>query len=165
MSTVTAMYESRFEVRDDEERTLDEAFSFEVKWDKLHIVWIEGDEPQVIEPSFGSDDQEFFKRPVGITDADLTTTADTPTLADMEEKYRDLVWYARKDETLRAANLQVAEQCAQVEHKYPAETAALASEHGDWQHGFHSGVLAALRLVRGGRITQESMEQFPMLDS
>ena len=52
----------------------------------------------------------------------LTTTADTPTLADMEEKYRDLVWYARKDETLRAANLQVAEQCAQVEHKCPVDT-------------------------------------------
>ena len=95
----------------------------------------------------------------------VTTTADTPTLADMEEKYEYLVWYARKDETLRAANLQVAERCAQVERKYPAETAALASEHGDWQHGFHSGVLAASRLVSGGHITQESMEQFPMLDS
>jgi hypothetical protein len=61
-STVTAMYESTFTV----DGNLDDAYSYDVKWDKLHVVWKEGDEPVVCEPTFGVEDTDFFKRPVTV---------------------------------------------------------------------------------------------------
>lgn len=112
-------------------------------------------------------------------------------LQNLEEKYFNLVWYARsnprEDEAYwntvphdirrGAFNAQL-----QVETEYPEEVADLKSEHTDWQHGFNSGALAAFRFVltalddemiedemeggffpRGG--LQNARDEFPFLDT
>ena len=62
-----------------------------------------------------------------------------------EEKYFDLVWYARKDETMQngpaGAKLQL------IENYYVEEMRKL-DENPDWQHGFNSGCLASVRLFQ-----------------
>lgn len=98
-------------------------------------------------------------------------------LQDLEQKYRNLVWYARKPPTedeaswaeyspgiRKAALISVFE----VEKNYPEECAALSDpDTGDWTHGFNSGMLAALRYVltlcEKGR-AQADIE-FPVLDT
>ena len=112
-------------------------------------------------------------------------------LQNLEEKYFRLVWYARsnsrEDENYwgtvphdirrGAFNAQL-----EVETLYPKDVDELCSENSDWQHGFNSGCLAALRLVltalddemieddwdgeqipRGG--LQSALEEFPFLDT
>ena len=87
-------------------------------------------------------------------------------LAALEDKYFTLVSYARKAKsgpTAPTAWLQ------QTRAAYPAETAALAGEHGNWDHGFNSGILAAMRLVlgivAGGSDAQMARDEFPFLDT
>ena len=87
-------------------------------------------------------------------------------LVAMEQKYFDLVWLARsrpEDGTLAAAKRE------KVRTLYPDEAGELSGEHSDWQHGFHSGCLAALRLavgLLGTKLEREMAESdFPMLDS
>ena len=71
------------------------------------------------------------------------------------EKYEKLVWFARsppadhldwegapKEIKTKALNEQ-----ARIEEHYLDEVEALYCEGGDWRHRFHSGMLAALRLV------------------
>ena len=78
-------------------------------------------------------------------------------LAELEDKYERLVWYARSP---RATNVEfwkaVPEQIRtgafqaqmRVEEDFPDEVNQLRDlEQTDWQHGFNSGVLAALRFV------------------
>tara|TARA_R110000744_G_scaffold18970_9_gene50411 strand:+ start:275 stop:586 length:312 start_codon:yes stop_codon:yes gene_type:complete len=79
-----------------------------------------------------------------------------------QEKYYNLVWYARSD-----SNADVAKkERKQIEKLYPEETEQLINENGKWQHGFNSGMLACLRLINGGKgMTHESIADFPSLDS
>jgi hypothetical protein len=112
-------------------------------------------------------------------------------LQSLEEKYFNLVWYARSnpredkaywntvphDIRRGAFNAQL-----DVETRFPEDVADLKSEHTDWQHGFNSGALAAFRFVltalddemiedeeegglfpRGG--LQNALDEFPSLDT
>lgn len=90
-----------------------------------------------------------------------------------EQKYFDLVWYARspsKKDTAywdkvpedirdKALNAQ-----ARVQEAYPYEVSALSD---DWNHGFNSGCLAAFRFIQTA--IQEDVgtaeEEFPSLDT
>ena len=105
------------------------------------------------------------------------------------EKYLDLVWYARshpasdveywskipksiKDGAFRGQ--------MRVEENYPDEVSALRDSNSNWQHGFNSGMLAALNLIATAQCSyevtedgetfwfggpEEALEEFPMLDT
>lgn len=93
----------------------------------------------------------------------------------MEEKYFNLVWYARSKPS-SVTN----EPRKDVETKYPVEVKKLQADDGNWTHGFNSGMLAGMRLVLGimeerdgndvdeeQRMTKArcALSDFPMLDS
>tara|TARA_Y200000002_G_scaffold113402_1_gene92906 strand:- start:1846 stop:2253 length:408 start_codon:yes stop_codon:yes gene_type:complete len=67
-------------------------------------------------------------------------------LAEYQDKYFDLVWYAR---THPKDRLQV--ELKEIEKKYPKEVEELRKEtiltSPDWSHGFNSGCLAAFRFA------------------
>jgi hypothetical protein len=98
-------------------------------------------------------------------------------VAKMHDKYLDLVWLARSDpechptvpDDIRAGCF--VEQC-RIQAAYPEEVAAISCpEHGDWAHGFNSGMLACLRFVEtaladgfhGG--LEIAKAEFPHLDT
>ena len=95
-------------------------------------------------------------------------------VAEKLEKYETLVWYARKHpddheswndvpEEIKTGALNIA---AQAEELFPDEIDALCGEHGDWEHGFNSGVLAALRyFIHAAADPEEAEEEFPELDT
>ena len=90
------------------------------------------------------------------------------------DKAERLVWYARKEpsdspfwnsvpEDIKTGALNAA---AQVRELFPDETDALRGESGDWEHGFNSGVLAALRFVLHAAADPEEAEEcFPDLST
>jgi hypothetical protein len=86
-------------------------------------------------------------------------------LTALEKKYFDLVWLARK----RPEDTMAADAVARVRLEYPDEVSRLGGEHGDWEHGFNSGCLAAFRLAIGllGKKDEADMavEDFPFLDT
>ena len=85
---------------------------------------------------------------------------------EMETKYCNLVWYARKSEdnmklpAVRAFALQ-------LEEKFSEEISQLKSGNADFQHGFNSGCLAAYRHILSmmESSVEEADEMFPELDS
>ena len=106
------------------------------------------------------------------------------TAKEMHEKYFDLVWYARKPRdddgrlSMEEARIQypntpddilrgMVKNVNRVQETYPREVAQLnCPVHGDWQHGFNSGMLAALRLVKPStKISAKALAMFPDLDS
>jgi hypothetical protein len=83
-----------------------------------------------------------------------------------QDKYVDLLWYARsmpEHESIKG----VKENKERIETLYPDEVKELQSERGDWQHGFHSGMVAALRyiLTMDESGLEQANEWFPELDS
>ena len=86
-------------------------------------------------------------------------------LAEMEQKYFDLVWYARTspDEPASQPGRR------RVEAAWSADLEALRSDESNWQHGFNSGCLAAFRLVQGllgsDSDAELAREEFPFLDT
>ena len=83
-----------------------------------------------------------------------------------QDKYVDLLWYARsgpENESIKG----VKENKERIEELYPNEVKELQSENGDWSHGFHSGIVAALRyvLTMDDLGLEQADEEFPMLDS
>ena len=52
---------SRFEIPDD--RNIEDAHSYWVKWDKLHVIWTEGETADIYEYGGCSEEMETFKRP------------------------------------------------------------------------------------------------------
>ena len=87
---------------------------------------------------------------------------------ETEEKYELLVWYARKTPEIVEKYPQIAPRLKEIEAQYPEETEALSDDdRADWQHGFNSGVLACVRLIRdaGSRGSQAALEDFPNCDS
>lgn len=96
---------------------------------------------------------------------------------ELEKKYSRLVWYARSNpasdidfwngvqEDIRAGAFK---SQMSVEEDYPDEVTALrCPETGDWQHGFNSGMQAALRFIStADDIDMKTAKQwFPDLDS
>jgi hypothetical protein len=89
---------------------------------------------------------------------------------ELEKKYFDLVWFARKIPA-DYKNERIVACIDEVKRTYPSETRDLANEYeGDWHHGFNSGMLAACRLLRA-YIEQDKDEielaekEFPFLDT
>lgn len=113
-------------------------------------------------------------------------------LKKQEEKFFNLVWYARKQPredvvywltTPPEIRKKAFEAMAEVETNYPEEVKELCSpERGNWEHGFNSGALAVFRFIitalddemiesdwdgelfeRGG--LRNALEEFPFLDT
>ena len=83
-------------------------------------------------------------------------------LEDLLAKYNDLVWYARSSEKHEHIKGVKAEKM-RIENKYTEECISLVDvDEDNWQHGFNSGMLAALRLV-SERDKQQAMKEFPHL--
>jgi len=89
-------------------------------------------------------------------------------LQDLEKKYFDLVWYARSNrmddpywlgKPTEIRNAAFEKQMI-VEREYPEEVQKLHKCEDNWEHGFNSGVLAAIRTVLDG-----SLDDFPNLDT
>ena len=96
-------------------------------------------------------------------------------ISEKLEKAEKLVWYARKapaddpswdgvPEDIRTGALNAV---ARVEEMFPDDVDELRGEHGDWQHGFNSGVLAALRFVltAASEGPETAEEWWPELDT
>lgn len=88
-------------------------------------------------------------------------------VAEKENKYYDLVWYARKTENQYNTISEVKENVDRIEKIYPAETNELNSMDSDWAHGFNSGILAGMRYVLSlydmGK--EQAEADFPFLDT
>ena len=83
-----------------------------------------------------------------------------------QNKYADLLWYARTSP--EHINIKgVKENKDRIEKLYPKEVTELNIENADWQHGFNSGMVAALRyvLTMDDLGLEQADEEFPMLDS
>lgn len=83
-----------------------------------------------------------------------------------QNKYSDLLWYARS--APEHDNIPgVKENRERIEESYPDEVNALYEDDSNWQHGFHSGMVAALRyiLTMDDDGIEQAKEEFPMLDS
>ena len=82
----------------------------------------------------------------------------------MEEKYFNLVWYARKAppddaehwaETTAEIKTAALNEMAKVEEMFPDEVDALkCPDCGDWNHGFNSGMLASNELLSWRKVIQ-----------
>lgn len=85
----------------------------------------------------------------------------------LENKYRDLVWYARslsRNDHIKG----VKESREEVEINYPEETNSLLNgDYPDWDHGFNSGMLAGIRYYLDLNIygKKEAEESFPCMDT
>lgn len=112
-------------------------------------------------------------------------------ISQLMEKYFKLVWAARKphpndlegqqeyfdDDDPEDIVLGCRMGVMKVHQDYPAEAERLSSEDGQWEHGFNSGILAAMRFLStalyndtndegwpvGG--LQEAIDEFPFLDT
>lgn len=84
-------------------------------------------------------------------------------LAGQEDRFSDLVWYARSDPD----RPEGAAARARIEMMYTNDVETYF-ERPDWQHGFNSGALAAFRAVLtaliGGSVL-DAVEMFPQLDT
>lgn len=98
-------------------------------------------------------------------------------LQKLESKYDQLVWYARKppaDDHLYWNGVPdhfkegALNACSRIEEVFPEEVSNLKdAERGGWQHGFNSGMLAALRfcLTATQDDLEKAREMFPCLDT
>jgi hypothetical protein len=87
-------------------------------------------------------------------------------ISQKQKQYADLIWYARSSEKDTSIP-GVKENRERIEGLYPEEVYDLQNEHGDWHHGFNSGMVAALRyiLTMDDLGLEQADEEFPMLDS
>lgn len=85
---------------------------------------------------------------------------------EMEQKYFDLVWFARKTEDDFQNNDEVRKEMLGVMDKYP-ETLELMNDETNWSHGFNSGCLATFRMIMSSMESgvEEAKEEFPFLDT
>ena len=82
-----------------------------------------------------------------------------------EQKYEDLVWYARSGRNTHITT--VVNQRTKLEGMYPQELEDLSGENTDWFHGFNSGMLAGMRLITSMMLldSEHATENFPELDT
>jgi hypothetical protein len=85
----------------------------------------------------------------------------------LQDKYCDLVWYARSRPEHEEIP-KVLENKQRIETQYPSEIKSLIEgSHPDWEHGFNSGMLAGMRyildVIHEGKEVAEGF--FPSLDS
>ena len=94
---------------------------------------------------------------------------------EMEEKYFDLVWFARRSEDALLVLTEKGVEPHKEAHAavqriaslYPKDVQELMEDEDNWQHGFNSGILAGMRYVMtvfyDGQEAAE--EEFPFLDT
>ena len=84
-----------------------------------------------------------------------------------EEKYFDLVWYARKTDLDFIQHKEVRDHCRRIEEQYPIESSNLNQENSSWHHGFNSGMLAGMRMILEMKRSdaQQAIDDFPFLDT
>lgn len=88
-------------------------------------------------------------------------------ICEKEKKYCDLVWYARS--STENDNVKgVVESRRKVEESYPEEIKSFQEgDNPDWDHGFNSGMLAAIRYIiwleEYGKVVAD--QSFPFLDT
>ena len=88
-------------------------------------------------------------------------------VSELDQKYNDLVWFERSSPDNYHIK-GVKENIERITKQYPSETDALINgSNTDWEHGFNSGMLAALRyiLTMDELGKEQADEEFPMLDS
>ncbi len=91
------------------------------------------------------------------------------TLHQMEEKFANLVWYARNrncaaDIEVMSERIETLERLSTIEVLYPSEANALKGERGCVECAFFTGALAVLRLVlrgMGSDVPEVEFEEFP----
>ncbi|KAL3770471.1 hypothetical protein ACHAW5_006650 [Stephanodiscus triporus] len=83
----------------------------------------------------------------GADEAKIALVAVKNKAGEDEEKYFDLVWIAR--------GRGRGDHPSPLAAKYPVEIAKIKGEHGDWEHGFNSGMLAASRMYMGLSVSTE----------
>ena len=97
----------------------------------------------------------------------MTNEEGLKAISDLETKYCDLVWYARR----RPENMDikgVRENTERIEKLYPIEVQEfMEGDNPDWEHGFNSGMLAGMRYIldmvdMGKNFADEA---FPFLDT
>jgi hypothetical protein len=92
-------------------------------------------------------------------------------IIELEDKYFDLVWYARKTEEDYNTIPKAKENMDRIQNQYPDEVASLYADDSNWEHGFNSGMLAGMRyimtLFETGPLGGKEMadEEFPFLDT
>jgi hypothetical protein len=89
------------------------------------------------------------------------------TLDEIENRYFDLVWYARRDK--KDPTQPGWSDIERIRAENPDAAAALCGDSADWNHGFNSGCLAMVRLISGllGTKSEASAAEafFPNLDT
>ncbi len=91
--------------------------------------------------------------------SDVTVEKDVhDAIKEKCEKYRDLVWYYRQapldceeywEDTPDEIKKKVGQEMKRIQETYEEEVMELNSyERGDWEHGFHSGMLAGMRYIQ-----------------
>lgn len=87
-------------------------------------------------------------------------------VSQLEDKYFKLVWYARKTDQDRY-NPACEKGIKEAEFLYPSDIDDLASDFGQWHHGFNSGVLAATRFFIEAESSnvKNAADEFPDLDT
>jgi hypothetical protein len=92
----------------------------------------------------------------------MTSIADK--IKELEDRCFDLVWYARANPEDTKPPLEIQQRRAanigRIEAKYAKEVAQLAGDDGAWQHGFNSGALAIVRLLRAYALPDDYNEDF-----
>ena len=146
---------------------------------------------QIIKPKFDSNLEGLYKSTNELSnEQQKLPKAFMELLSSMEEKYCDLVWYARKptkgigkiwedndwykdldEETIESIRKSVKE----IAEAFPDGIMSLSLEYGlsngsDWQHGFNSRMLAFTRLLSGLADEEEANRRdsvyfFPELDT
>lgn len=92
----------------------------------------------------------------------LQTTTMEEAIKKIREKYCDLVWFARTASPTGEARAKY----QRILNMYPSEIKALSdSQLSDWQHGFHSGMLAAVRLFAPYALPDDFVQTWPAEDS
>ena len=88
-------------------------------------------------------------------------------IVEKEDKYFDLVAYARKSPEMYETIPKVKEMVDKIRELYPSEVAELQGENSDWTHGFNSGMLAGMRYVLTlfSEDKETAEEDFPFLDT
>ena len=84
--------------------------------------------------------------------------------AEDSQKYRELVWIARRniDDVLADPEHPSHPGVVEIMAKHPLELRKLQGQDGDWQHGFNSGLLAASRMYMDLSIAyEEDMAEDP----
>lgn len=99
----------------------------------------------------------------------MSNTVIDKKMTEAENKYFNLVWYARKSDT-DYHNPNIRPKMLEVEQEYPQEVADLKNDLSNWTNGFNSGMLAAARLFRAYTLhdpndVETAEEEFLCLDT